>query len=245
MQRLSRKRKRDQAHQPLLGGRAAAAAFNPVELIEQILRSIRDQADAEDREAQGIENALLVQSWENAGSSRDTPATIEARIKEQDLDHKVSTAKVTLKYKNGKSQAIDLKWRDVYRDEYTNDPLPLNHIKEAMLDEIKLLCDEVVEAVDVDEALKDPDHVLISGRWINHNKGDSDQPRCRGRYVGQEVNAGGEADAACYAATPPLDAKRTLFSRMASERRRGNKPLKLHFLDVRKAYFNGVPRRSI
>ena len=56
---------------------------------------------------------------------------------------------------------------------------------------------------------------------------------------------GGEADAAFYAATPPLEAKRVLFSRYASERRRGNKPLKLHFLDVRKAYFNGVPRRSI
>ena len=97
----------------------------------------------------------------------------------------------------------------------------------------------------MEKVLEDPDRVVISGRWINCNKQDAAQPKCRGRCVGQEVNARGEADPAFYAATPPLEAKRILFSRYASERTRGGKPLKLHVLDVRTAYFNGVPTRSI
>ena len=42
----------------------------------------------------------------------------------------------------------------------------------------------------MDDALKDPERVIVGGRWVNHNKGDSDAPKCRGRYVAQEVNVG-------------------------------------------------------
>ena len=91
----------------------------------------------------------------------------------------------------------------------------------------------------------DPDRVIVGGRWVTHNKGDAENPRCRGRYVAQEVNTSGDADPSFYAATPPLEAKRVLMSRWASERKRHGRHLKLHLLDVRKAYFNGVPKRSI
>ena len=114
-----------------------------------------------------------------------------------------------------------------------------------MYDELAYLCDEVFEGVPYDVAMRDPEKVVVSGRWVNCNKQDADNPKCRGRYVAQEVNVNGDADAAFYAATPPLEAKRVLFSRWVSERERGGKPLKLHFLDVRKAYFNGFPRRPI
>ena len=52
-------------------------------------------------------------------------------------------------------------------------------------------------------------------------------------------------DAACFAATPPLEAKRVLCSQWATERRRGGEALKLHFADARKAYFNGKPNRAV
>ena len=67
----------------------------------------------------------------------------------------------------------------------------------------------------------------------------------QGRYVAQEINVGGGADASFYAATPPLEAKRLLMSRWATERKRNGKNLKIHMLDVRKAYVNGVPTRSL
>ena len=48
-----------------------------------------------------------------------------------------------------------------------------------------------------------------------------------------------------FAATPPLEAKRVLMSQWSSERVKKGRPLKLHFADARKAYFNGRPARSL
>ena len=64
----------------------------------------------------------------------------------------------------------------------------------------------------------------------------------RARLVAQEVSH--FEDLSFYAATPPLESKRMLFSQWASERVRGGKPLKLSFVDIRKAYFNGAPPAS-
>ena len=71
-----------------------------------------------------------------------------------------------------------------------------------MYDELAYLCDEVFEGVPYDVAMRDPEKVVVSGRWVNCNKQDADNPKCRGRYVAQEVNVNGDADAAFYAATP-------------------------------------------
>ena len=60
---------------------------------------------------------------------------------------------------------------------------------------------------------------------MTSNKQDSEHPDYRGRYVAQEINRGGEADAAFYAATPPLEAKRLLFSMWSRERERNGHPL--------------------
>ena len=47
-------------------------------------------------------------------------------------------------------------------------------------------------------------------------------------------------------ATPPLEAIRALISLAASQRSRGNKPIKkLSFIDIRKAYFHAPVRRLI
>ena len=73
-----------------------------------------------------------------------------------------------------------------------------------MLDELRYLCDEVFEGVALEDAMKDPDRVIVGGRWITHNKEDADRPKCRGRFVAQEVNVGNDADPSFYAATPPL-----------------------------------------
>ena len=56
---------------------------------------------------------------------------------------------------------------------------------------------------------------------------------------------GGEAQAAFFASTPPLEAKKVLFSRLAQERTRKGENLRLSFLDVKKAYLNGIPKRDV
>ena len=54
-----------------------------------------------------------------------------------------------------------------------------------------------------------------------------------------------EKESAFYASTPPLEAKKWLFSRYARERTRNGHPLQLSFVDVKKAYFYGKPTRDI
>ena len=66
----------------------------------------------------------------------------------------------------------------------------------------------------------------------------------RARLVSCEINKDGRHDA-FSASTPPLEGKKILFSKFASERRRGNFNLRISFVDIKKAYFNGIPTRDI
>ena len=208
LSRLSRKCDGSHTHQHLIAGRAAAAAFfYPEALVQNILRGIRDTRDAEVREAEGHEGALLVQNVHRAGTLHDIPAELDARLQDVDLKHNVENAKLRFRFRDGSSQLLNLPWKETYRIEYTSDPLPYNRIRDAMVDEMSVLCDEVLEGVTMEHVREDPDRVNTGGRWINCNKQDTAQPKCRGRYVGQEVAAGGGADPAVYAATPPHGGK--------------------------------------
>ena len=69
------------------------------------------------------------------------------------------------------------------------------------------------------EALKE-DGAKVSGtRWVICNKNDANDPDVRARRVAQEVSHCEEVS--CYAATPPLEARRMLFFQRATEKERG------------------------
>eukprot|EP00973_Karenia_brevis_P042033 5819364-Karenia_brevis.AAC.1 len=51
---------------------------------------------------------------------------------------------------------------------------------------------------------------IIDVRWIDVHKGDSARPEIRSRLVGCEFNQG--KDDSLYAATPPLEALRSILS---------------------------------
>ena len=89
-----------------------------------------------------------------------------------------------------------------------------------------------------------PDHILVRSRWVLCSKGDADSPDVRARLVSCELNQGDRNDS-CSASTPPLEGKTLLFSRYVSERYRFGKPLRINFVDIRKAYFNALPTRAI
>ena len=82
----------------------------------------------------------------------------------------------------------------------------------------------------------------IRMRWVVCNKGDLENPDIRARLVACEVNTYNTDE--FYAATPPLEAKKMLFSHFASQGRAGS-PMQISFVDIKKAYFNGVPRRKL
>ena len=93
------------------------------------------------------------------------------------------------------------------------------------------------------DAIKEPGAKIISCRWVVCNKSDMSDPDIRARLVAQEVNLHG--DASFFAATPPLESKRMLFSQWSTERSRNGVPVKLSVVDIRKAYFNGKPSRKL
>lgn len=80
----------------------------------------------------------------------------------------------------------------------------------------------------------------ISVRWVDINKGDDANPNYRSRLVARQMEKSGDL-VDLFAATPPLEAKKMLFSMAATEHRdrQGRSvPLQLSFVDVVRAYFN-------
>ena len=69
-------------------------------------------------------------------------------------------------------------------------------------------------------------------------------PDVRARLVACEVNHGTKDDA-FYAATPPLEAKKLLFAKYADQPTKNGAPQRLSFVDIRKAYFNAIPKRNV
>ena len=105
-------------------------------------------------------------------------------------------------------------FKPTYRDEYTNEQLSEEHIRDAIHDEIDYFNDHVWVGVSMEEALADPEAKLINTRWVNCDKGDPMNPDVRARRVAQEISH--FHDESFYAATPPLEAKRLLFSQWAT-----------------------------
>ena len=53
------------------------------------------------------------------------------------------------------------------------------------------------------------------------NKGSTAEPDMRARLVGREVNKGGQNNDQFFASTPPLEAKKILFSQFSSDKNNG------------------------
>ena len=246
LKRLSTRCDGSHPHQHLIGGRAAAAAYYPAKLITQILRGMRDTADAAHTESEWTPEMSVAMI--HAALHHDQPATsLVAAYRESDLAHANAQRKVVFNYMDGReiSLSLDSNFKPQYKDEYTSEWLPHEATKDAMLDELSYFCQVVFKGVSSEEAMADPEGKIIGCRWVNCNKGDLENPDVRCRLVGQEVNHGDGPTDAFYAATPPLEAKRLLFSQWATEQKRGGKHLKISCVDIRKAYFNGVPKRSM
>ena len=78
------------------------------------------------------------------------------------------------------------------------------------------------------------------------NKGDDTTPNVRARLVAKEIKADSRLD--MFAATPPLEAKKFLFSRAATSsglgpKRKGHK--KLIFIDIKRACMYAPEIREI
>ena len=241
IKRLSRRCSKTHEHQHLVGGRAKAAEDYSLELVTDILRGIRDTADHEEEWGDATEKELE-SAMVTAGLLHDVKfSSLVAAYRAEDLLVETKNLSVKFKHLNGKANMTNLTFKDSYKDEYTGEELPMGHVRNAMLDELEYFCDKVWVGVPIDVARNDPDGKIIGSRWVNCNKNDINDPDVRCRLVAQEVNL--HADESFFAATPPLEAKRLLFSEFAS--RAKSEDLQISFVDVKKAYFYGVPERTL
>ena len=117
------------------------------------------------------------------------------------------------------------------------------------MEELNYFNDKIIwQLEDLHKVKQMADVVNVRTRWVLCNKGDADNPDMRARLVACEVNKTGKEDAS-WASTPPGESKKILFSMYASRRNatiaNGTAPLQLSFIDIKKAYFNGVPTRDI
>lgn len=127
--------------------------------------------------------------------------------------------------------------REAYLEEYTREPLPHSLVGQAIRKELEYFNSKVWELSDAKALLNQRDAKTIRKRWVITNKGDCDKPDIRARLVAQEV-ASYKSDA-CFASTPPLEAKRLLLSHMATQRRLvDGRAIEASFIDIKKAYFD-------
>ncbi len=83
---------------------------------------------------------------------------------------------------------------------------------------------------------------VITTRWIDVNKGDSQRPNYRARLVGRELKLDNRLD--LFAATPPLESLRLMCSLCASNQNR-QRPFRMLSIDVKRAYFYAKAQRPV
>ncbi|MFM7988410.1 MAG: hypothetical protein ACKPKO_54770, partial [Candidatus Fonsibacter sp.] len=126
-----------------------------------------------------------------------------------------------------------------YWDDVTGAPLPPDLVAAARSEEIAFMqAWGVWEVRPIKECIQRTGKKPIGGRWVDHNKGDADNPTARSRYVAKDIAYW--RDDSMFAATPPLEAVRLLLSDLATGQRgglqgsrRGSR--KALLIDVRKA----------
>ena len=80
----------------------------------------------------------------------------------------------------------------------------------------------------------------LSTGWVDTNKGTGDQPNYRSRWVGKGFRTDDRPE--LFAATPPLEAIKTIASLCASDTRHD---ACLAVIDVRRAYFYAPAQRRL
>ena len=136
----------------------------------------------------------------------------------------------------------------IFTDDVTGEILDWDGVVQARAEEIKEFRKHGVHhKVPIKECYDETEKAPIGVRWVDINKGDLLNPDYRSRLVAKEIKRDKRED--LFAATPPLEAKKMLFSLAVTEgigfhgdRSRG---MKIDFIDVRRAYFHAKCKRKV
>ena len=139
----------------------------------------------------------------------------------------------------------ELEFPDVY-DQVSGQLLDPKLVAKARADELGYVHRyHVYTKVPVQQCLDRAGKNPVKVKWIDINKGDHDHPDYRSRLVAMEIRP--KWQAAVFAGTPPLESMRFLFSlaRTAGPHNPSDDPLKLSFIDIRRAHFTAKATREI
>ena len=124
---------------PCLGARLHRQLFYPMELITQILRGMRDTADAEALPEDHDNIPQLQQTCPSVSLFHDVAPGLRAVIASEDKEACSKHRFTNVKMQNGDSHKIALHkhFRDAYNDEYTQEQLPRAWVEEAIHEELE------------------------------------------------------------------------------------------------------------
>ena len=134
-----------------------------------------------------------------------------------------------------------------FYDDISGNALDTKLVFKARMDEkLGVHQHNIFDKVPISECIKNTGKQPISTRWVDINKGDIDKPDYRSRWVGREFKGNDRDREDLFAATPPLEAKKSLIALAASQRGvHKSKFKKLGFIDIRKAYFHAPCKRTM
>jgi hypothetical protein len=124
-------------------------------------------------------------------------------------------------------------WDDVHGGD-----LPLKDVVAARKEEVGYMEGRKIWSLrPIQDCWKDTERAPVSVRWVDTNKGGPDKMEVRSRLVARDFKGKDKGRDDLFAETPPLEAKRMLFSRAATRRQDG-RMRKLMFVDAKKAHLN-------
>ena len=231
---LGRKCPGDHRHIQLLGGRAAAAQVYPRGLCVAVAEALKEQLTAD-------------------AAQRDR------KNKFEQIKKGFATASCR---KKGLRQGLELGWLMHLEDYAVEAPITdelLSVTRDGATDDVKggwLDYDGVVKARD-EEMMYVKKHQVykrvplkmcyeetgkgpIDTGWVDTNKGTTEEPNLRSRWVGKECN--NKPDPELFAPTSPLEGVRLVVSHCASGRR---KRRCICIVDVRRAFFYAAAKRRV
>ena len=131
-----------------------------------------------------------------------------------------------------------------YYDDMSNLPLRTDLVRKARQEEMDVFAKfPVYKKVPIADSWHHTGKGPIGTKWVDINKGDLDEPEYRSRLVAKEIKRKNDED--IFAATPPLEAKKLLFSLATTGTKNSKNPLKLLFIDVKRAYFYARAKRPV
>ena len=206
-------------HITLESGRTRAAQVYPKELFQAMCTGLELQLHA-DRQDQFMMATVGETGNKTSDGLMEEARELKQQYKtvEEDLDEQLQEA-----------------WDDV-----SGAQLDPKAVKSARREEIEYIHKmDLYTKVPVSECYKRANKGPISVRWIDINKGDTERPNYRSRFVAREINTHKRDD--LFAATPPLQAMKILLSMATS----GNRGEVVMINDVSRAFFHASATREV